>query len=117
MKQNCWEFMKCGREPAGARTKELGVCPVTTLLELNGAHDGKNAGRACWAIAGSLCDGTVQGTYAQKLGDCWKCDFMKLVKKEEEPSSHGFSTTRLGMECSMEKQKRPANAPHQRCRG
>jgi len=30
-----------------------------------------------------MCDGKPQGTYAQKLGDCGKCDFFALVKKEE----------------------------------
>jgi hypothetical protein len=66
-------------------------------------HEGKNAGRACWAIAGSLCGGKIQGTYAQKLFNCWRCDFMNNVKKEEESSPTGFSATRLGMERSMEK--------------
>jgi signal transduction histidine kinase len=27
----------------------------------------------CWAIAGTFCHGTVQGTLAQKIGDCRKC--------------------------------------------
>ena len=64
-----------------------------------------NAGRACWAIAGSLCGGKIQGTYAQKLNNCWRCDFMNKVKQEEEPTNFGFSHTRLGMERSIEKQK------------
>jgi len=110
MKVNCWEHKKCGREQGGSKAKELGVCPVTMYKELDGAHGGTGAGRACWAIAGSLCGGKVQGTYAQKLHNCWRCDFMNLVKKEEEPTPLGFSATRLGMERSIQKQGSPLAA-------
>jgi len=109
-KKNCWEFKGCGREPGGKKVAELGVCPATTYEDINGAHDGQNAGRACWAIAGSLCGGKVQGTYAQKLNNCWRCEFMNLVKKEEEPTEHGFSHTRLGMERAMSKAKHGSHA-------
>ena len=105
VKKNCWEFKKCGRQPGGARAEELGICPVTIHGDLNGAHGGSNAGRACWVVAGSLCGGTIQGTFAQKLLNCWSCDFMKTVKQEEEPSTFGFSHTRLGMERTIEKQR------------
>lgn len=27
----------------------------------------------CWAVAGTFCHGNVQGTFAQKIGDCRKC--------------------------------------------
>jgi hypothetical protein len=104
-KLNCWEHKKCGRQPGGHKAAELGICPVTTYQELNGAHGGKNAGRACWAIAGSLCGGKLQGTYAQKLHNCWRCDFMNQVKKDEEPMPFGFSATRLGLEKVIEKQR------------
>jgi hypothetical protein len=102
-KMNCWEFKKCGREPGGAKAKELGVCPATEYGELHGAHGGTKAGRACWVVAGSLCGGKIQGTYAQKLRNCWSCEFMKLVKNEEDPTDVGFSHTRLGMERSVKK--------------
>jgi hypothetical protein len=108
LKKNCWEHKKCGRQPGGHKAEELGICPVTTYAELNGAHGGKNAGRACWAIAGSLCGGKIQGTYAQKLNNCWRCDFMNAVKKEEDPSPVGFSATRLGMERSIQKMRAAA---------
>ncbi len=104
MKINCWEHKKCGRQPGGHKAQELGICPVTTYKELSGAHGGKNAGRACWAIAGSLCGGKIQGTYAQKLHNCWRCDFMNSVKREEDPTPLGFSATRLGMEHAIRKQ-------------
>lgn len=110
MKPNCWEHKKCGRQPGGHKAQELGICPVTTYRQLDGVHDDKNAGRACWAIAGSLCGGKIQGTYAQKLYNCWRCDFMNNVKKEEESSQAGFSATRLGMDRLMEKLRAPRAA-------
>lgn len=85
MKQNCWEFKKCGREPGGKNVQELGVCNAATHPRLHGIHGGKNAGRACWVLAGTLCGGAVQGTFAQKYRNCETCDFYKLVKKEEFP--------------------------------
>jgi hypothetical protein len=79
-KDNCWEYKKCGREPGGIKVHELGVCPATVEEGLDGTHGGKNGGRACWAVAGSLCGGKVQGTFAQKYGNCVICDFFKIVK-------------------------------------
>lgn len=105
MKKNCWEHTGCGREPGGIKAQELGICPVAVHEEFDGAHDGKKAGRACWVVAGSLCGGKVQGSYAQKLHNCWKCEFMNLVKKEQESSPYGFSHTRLGVERTLEKAK------------
>jgi hypothetical protein len=82
-KLNCWEYKKCGREPEGIKVHELGVCPATTEEGLDGVHGGKNSGRACWAVAGSMCGGKVQGSFAQKYGNCVLCDFFKAVKEEE----------------------------------
>ncbi len=104
-KVNCWEHKKCGRWPGGPKAEDLGICPVTTYADLNGIHGGKNAGRACWVIAGSLCGGKIQGTYAMKLLNCWRCEFMNSVKQEEDPSSLGFSHTRLGMDRALEKMR------------
>lgn len=59
---NCWEFMKCGRD----KTDD---CPA--LKNRNG--------RSCWRVAGTKCGGIVQGTFAEKLGNCKKCDFYRLV--------------------------------------
>lgn len=102
---NCWEFKKCGREPGGKKAGELGICPATTNADLDGVHGGKNGGRSCWVVAGSLCGGKIQGSYAQKLSNCWKCEFMNAVKKEEEQSVFGFSHTRLGIDRTLERQK------------
>ncbi len=84
-KLNCWEFKKCGREQGGTR-KDLGVCPVAVESRLHNEHGGKNAGRTCWVVAGTLCGGEKQGTFAKKYDTCEKCDFYKLVKTEEGPS-------------------------------
>jgi hypothetical protein len=84
-KKNCWEFKNCGREPGGSHIKEFGVCPVATEAKLHGAHGGTNAGRACWVVAGTLCRGQVQGTFAKKFESCEKCDFYVAVREEEFP--------------------------------
>jgi len=81
-KLNCWEFKKCGREPGGAKVKELGACPAASTFA-NGANGGNNGGRLCWALSGTLCGGKVQGTFAQKLPNCMECEFYKLVRQEE----------------------------------
>jgi len=85
LKQNCWEFKKCGREVGGAKEKELGTCPAAIMRELDGAHGGKNAGRACWIVAGTMCGGKVQGSFAAKYDDCEKCDYYRFVRQEEGP--------------------------------
>lgn len=82
-KANCWEFKGCGRHTGGAHEKDLGICPATTEAKLNGVHEGKNAGRACWVVAGTMCGGKVQGSFAQKYENCENCDFYKLVKSEQ----------------------------------
>lgn len=84
-KLNCWEYKKCGRQPNGNNAEKLGICPATTETRLNGAHEGRNAGRACWVVAGTLCNGEVQGTYAHKCQSCESCDFYKTVKGQELP--------------------------------
>ncbi len=83
MKKNCWEHKKCGREEGGKNAKDMGVCPAFTETRLDGVHDGKNGGRACWAVAGTFCKGEVQGTFALKYKDCEKCDFYQTVRQEE----------------------------------
>ena len=85
MKLNCWEYRKCGREPGGSREKDLGPCPAAREERLGGIHEGKNAGRACWVVAGTLCQGEIQGTFAKKFDACEKCEFYDLVRKEEYP--------------------------------
>ena len=61
---NCWEFKKCGREVGGVKATELGVCPAYP-----------EACQTCARVAGTLCGGNKQGTFASKLVNCMKCDF------------------------------------------
>ena len=82
-KLNCWEFKNCGREPNGSKIDELGACPASTETKLDGAHGGKNAGRACWVVAGTMCLGKVEGSYALKEKNCLRCDFYNFVYDEE----------------------------------
>lgn len=86
MKTNCWEYKKCGREQGGIRARELGICQAAREIKVNGVNEGKNGGRCCWAVAGTLCGGQVQGTAALKLTNCMNCDFYKTVWKEENIS-------------------------------
>ena len=82
-KLNCWEFNQCGREPGGSRMHELGACPASTEKRLDGIHGGRNAGRACWVVGSTLCNGKIQGSFAKKYDHCMACDFCKKVKEEE----------------------------------
>ncbi len=69
---NCWEFIKCGREKGGKHADELGVCPAWP-----------DHGQQCSQVAGTFCGGQVQGTRAQKLKDCTKCDFFHLTQASQ----------------------------------
>jgi hypothetical protein len=94
-KLNCWEVKKCGRQPGGENVSAMGICPAATNVKLDGVHYGKKAGRACWVVAGTLCDGQVQGTFAIKYHDCSRCDFYLNVKEEEEAAKDFQPTTAL----------------------
>ena len=48
----------------GIKSIQLGTCP---------AYPGY--GQQCARVAGTLCGGEVQGTFALKLGNCQKCEF------------------------------------------
>jgi hypothetical protein len=85
---NCWEFKKCGREKDGSHVHDLGVCPVTTIEELNGLHHGTNGGRACWFVVRTFSNDEIQGTCANEYKSCIYCDFYKKVKEEEYLGSH-----------------------------
>lgn len=58
MALNCWEFKRCGRD----KTRD---CPAVT----------GNMGKKCWRVAGTMCGGSAQGTFAEKLGNCKICDY------------------------------------------
>jgi methyl-accepting chemotaxis protein len=68
---NCWDIKECGREKGGAHVSDLGECVASK----------EGLGHSCWAIAGTLCGGEVQGTVAQKEGNCILCDVFKLYNR------------------------------------
>jgi len=82
-KINCWEYKKCGREPGGKKTFQSGVCPAAIDKSFEGINRGDHAGRFCWAVAGTFCGGSVQGTFAEKRESCLGCDFFNKVRSEE----------------------------------
>jgi methyl-accepting chemotaxis protein len=61
---NCWEVKNCGRQEGGPKVAEFGVCPAYP-----------NHGHSCAALDGTLCGGKVQGTFADKLRNCIRCNF------------------------------------------
>jgi hypothetical protein len=98
LKENCWEFNKCGREPGGKNVKELGICRASIEIESNGINNGVNGGRICWTINGTLCNMSSEidnrkPMYA-KLASCISCDFFKKVKNEE--GFRNFKTLPMG---------------------
>jgi hypothetical protein len=99
-KQNCWELARCGKEPGGTRTAELGVCPAAIDRSLDGLNTGENGGRICWVVSGTLCNGEIQGTAARKELTCRFCEIYRLIKEEEGsdffPKVPGRKTTSSG---------------------
>jgi methyl-accepting chemotaxis protein len=53
----CWEYKKCGKDKDGA-------CPAYP-----------NNGLDCWRVTGTLCDGTEQGSFKEKIAKCRECGF------------------------------------------
>ena len=82
-KINCWDYMKCGREPRGLKSDELGICPASSDSSFDGINSGTCAGRICWAVAGTFCGGKIQGTFAEKRKSCMSCGFYEKVREEE----------------------------------
>ncbi len=83
IKLNCWEIKRCGRGPNGKRTRDLGVCPVAADISSNGINGGKNAGRICWDVPHTLCEGKVQNDFSQKAVSCVSCNVFNRVRAEE----------------------------------
>jgi len=74
---------QCGREPGGKNAEQLGICPAALPSNFDGANHGQRAGRFCWAVAGTLCKGKQQGTFAKKLMSCLQCEFLQQVNEDE----------------------------------
>lgn len=64
----CWEVVRCDR--AGGDVAD--PCPAWPHF-----------GRACWAVAGTQCEGQVRGTRAVDLGDCRACDFFRTTAPQD----------------------------------
>lgn len=60
----CWEHMQCKKDVNHDES-----CPAYPHF-----------GRICWAVAGTLCAGKIQGTYAQKIHDCHRCGYYRSVQ-------------------------------------
>lgn len=80
---NCWDIVKCGREPGGINVPAEGVCPAATETEADGVNSGTNGGRICWAISGTFCGRQARGSEAVRLVSCFSCDFFTKVLREE----------------------------------
>ena len=79
---NCWEVLCCGREPGG-KASHKAVCPAAIGISADGTNRGKNAGRICWTVAGTLCFGHHQPSVVRKRSLCQLCRFFRQVKLEE----------------------------------
>ena len=68
---NCWEIMKCGRQKGGKKVNELGECIASK----------EGMGHSCWAVAGTLCGGKIQGTTARKIRFCTSCKVYEIYNR------------------------------------
>lgn len=80
---NCWDLTSCGRGPGGNKISEFGVCPAVTNSILDGLNNGDHGGRICWSVAGTFCEGSIRGTFAQKRMTCLNCGVFKQIREEE----------------------------------
>ena len=82
-KEDCWEYMQCGREPGGSNIAKDGACAAATEYIYRGTNNGTNAGRFCWKIAGTFCVKTIKGIFARQALSCAECPFFQKVKMQE----------------------------------
>ena len=85
--ENCWEIKNCGREAGGAKVAELGECIAST----------ERLGHSCWAVAGTLCGGEVQGSVKDKLGNCLTCEVYRSYNRQT-----GSLAPELATQCADE---------------
>ncbi len=76
---NCWEYMKCGREPGGEQCEDKGVCPAAIEERLDGLNGGVNGGRACWGVDDTDCLEKIDAEHTR----CLDCPFFHLVEDEQ----------------------------------
>ncbi|MGD0112744.1 MAG: GAF domain-containing sensor histidine kinase [Armatimonadota bacterium] len=80
-KTNCWEVRQCGRGPTSVEP-----CPTALDLTSTGVNGGVNAGRICWTVPGTSCDGKPHGDFVDKQDICLNCAFFHRVREEEAAS-------------------------------
>jgi|GEM_PF-2171482 len=71
--KNCWEIRNCELHKNGRLTLIFGECVASS----------ENMGHSCWMLAGTFCDGQLQGTAAQKEDKCRKCPVYQLYHRAE----------------------------------
>jgi hypothetical protein len=82
--RNCWQVMRCGREPHGVNAAAEGICPVPTFFAADGFCGGRNGGRACYHIRDLLrARGTPVGCVS---GECPDCTFGQSLHAEHRSS-------------------------------
>ncbi len=59
--------------------EEAGICPAAHPDLPPGPNHGKGAGRICWTVEGTLCEGTMR----EKFTRCLHCPFFQAVEEEE----------------------------------
>lgn len=84
-KINCWDFKNCARNGHDKCAKEAVVCPAFSETVLNGINGGKNGGRSCWLIPGTVCGSRIQRSFAARSLVCRFCNFKRFVLSEENP--------------------------------
>lgn len=87
LKTNCWEYKGCGHGPESSEP-----CPAAIDTTSHGTNRGINAGRICWTVPGTLCDGFVQGAFHEKQQLCLSCGFVEQVRRDE---GEGFRFLKL----------------------
>ncbi len=69
--KNCWKIKSCGKDMREG-------CPAW----------GFRAGKMCWFINGTICEGKPQGSWKKKMEMCRKCKMLRhILSKLEEDST------------------------------
>lgn len=96
-KKNCWEEKECRRIRSGEKI-DLGPCPASTCVPATGINGGLYAGRSCWAIENTLCEGKIPESFPEKFGCCLDCAFYLQVMAEEGDNYKGIREIRRELE-------------------
>jgi len=82
-KLNCWEHMDCKHRPGKGDAFCSDMCPAVTGSTFSGINSGVNAGRFCWAVAGSFSQEKPACQFIQEGNECTECEFYQTVRAEE----------------------------------